>query len=128
MLAAPKVFDPKLTVAGAFAKGSATAPVTVVEFSDFHCPFCKRVQPVVTQLLAKYGDKVRLVYKDFPLDSLHPQARAASEAARCAGEQGKFWEFHDKVYAGDLRRLGRHHDAVCEGSSRRRHADVRGVL
>jgi protein-disulfide isomerase len=100
-LATPKIFRSEVNVAGAFAKGTATAPVTVVEFSDFHCPFCKRVQPVVTQLIAKYGDKVRLVYKDFPLDSLHPQARAASEAARCAGEQGKFWEFHDKIYGGD---------------------------
>jgi protein-disulfide isomerase len=99
-LPAPKIFRSDVSVTGAFARGRATAPVTVVEFSDFHCPFCKRVQPALTQLLAKYGDRVRLVYKDFPLDSLHPQARFAAEAARCAGEQGKFWEFHDKVYAG----------------------------
>ena len=100
LLPAPKLMRSDVSTAGAFAKGGAAAPVTIVEFSDFHCPFCKRVQPVVAQVLKKYGDKVRLVYKDFPLDSLHPQARAASEAARCAGEQGKFWEFHDKVYAG----------------------------
>jgi protein-disulfide isomerase len=100
LLAAPKLIRADVSTAGAFAKGGPAAPVTIVEFSDFHCPFCKRVQPVVTQVLQKYGDKVRLVYKDFPLDSLHPQARAASEAARCAGEQGKFWEFHDKIYAG----------------------------
>ena len=100
LLAEPKVFRSEVSVDGAFAKGNAAAPVTIVEFSDFHCPFCRRVQPVVAQLLTKYGDKVRLVYKDFPLDSLHSQARAAAEAARCAGEQGKFWEFHDKIYAG----------------------------
>jgi protein-disulfide isomerase len=100
LLAAPKLIRAEVSTAGAFAKGGAAAPVTIVEFSDFHCPFCKRVQPIVAQVLKKYGDKVRLVYKDFPLDSLHPQARAASEAARCAGEQGKFWEFHDKIYAG----------------------------
>lgn len=100
-LQAPPVFRSEISTGDAFTKGTATAPVTIVEFSDFHCPFCKRVQPVVSDVMKKYGDKVRLVYKDFPLDNLHPQARAAAEAARCAGEQGKFWEFHDKVYAGD---------------------------
>jgi len=99
-LKSPPIFRAEIVTAGAFTKGPAAAPVTIVEFSDFHCPFCKRVQPTVTQLMAKYDGKVRLVYKDFPLDNLHPQARAAAEAARCAGEQGKFWEFHDKVYAG----------------------------
>jgi protein-disulfide isomerase len=57
------------------------------------------VQPTLTQLLAKYPGQVRLVYKHLPLDSLHPQARRASEAAWCANEQGKFWDFHDRVYA-----------------------------
>ena len=80
-------------------RGSAAAPVTIVEFSDFHCPFCRRVQPVLVQLLQKYRDRVRLVYKDMPIDSLHPQARGVAEAARCAAEQGRFWEFHDRVYA-----------------------------
>lgn len=100
-LKAPAVFRVEIPTAGAFSKGLANAPVTLVEYSDFHCPFCKRVQPTIASVLEKYGSKIRIVYKDFPLDSLHPQARAAAEAARCAGEQGKFWEFHDKVYAGD---------------------------
>ena len=77
----------------------AAAPVTIVEFSDFHCPFCRQVQPVLLQMLQKYGHRVRLVYKDMPIDGLHPQARGVAEAARCAADQGRFWEFHDKVYA-----------------------------
>jgi predicted DsbA family dithiol-disulfide isomerase len=100
-LKAPPIFRADISTAGAFSKGPADAPVTFVEFGDFHCPFCKRVQATITQVLAKYDGKIRMVYKDLPLDSLHPQARAAAEAARCAGEQGKFWEFHDKVYAGN---------------------------
>jgi protein-disulfide isomerase len=100
LLPSPRIFRADVNLTGAFAKGSAAAPVTIVEFSDFHCPFCKRVQPTITEVLKKYGDRVRLVYKDMPIDGLHPQARAAAEAARCAGEQDKFWPFHDKVYAG----------------------------
>jgi len=82
------------------ARGPATAPVTIVEFSDFHCPFCRRAQATLKQVLAKYPTGVRLVYRDIPLDRLHPEARKAAEAARCANDQGKFWEFHDQVYAG----------------------------
>jgi predicted DsbA family dithiol-disulfide isomerase len=99
-LKAPPVFRAEITTKGAYAKGPADAPIQLIEFSDFHCPFCKRVEPTIAQLLKKYEGKIRFVYKDFPLDSLHPQARAAAEAARCAGEQGKFWEFHGKVYGG----------------------------
>ena len=76
------------------------AKVTVVEFSDFHCPFCRRVQPTLTQLLAKYPTAVKLVYKHMPLDQLHPQARRAAEASWCAQQQGKFWQYHDLLYAG----------------------------
>ena len=74
--------------------------MTIVEFSDFHCPFCKRVVPTLAQLESKYGDKVKLVFRDFPIDSLHPGASKAHEAARCADEQGKFWPYHDKLFAG----------------------------
>jgi protein-disulfide isomerase len=101
LLKGPPIFRAEIPVGTAFTRGPAGAPVTLVEYGDFHCPFCKRVQPTITAVLAKYGTKIRMVYKDFPLDNLHPQARAAAEAARCAGEQGKFWEFHDKIYAGD---------------------------
>jgi protein-disulfide isomerase len=100
-LAAPAIFRSTVVTAGAPVRGSLTAPVTIVEFSDFHCPYCKRIQPVLDQVLAKYAGKVKLVFRDFPIDGLHPQARAASEAARCATEQGKFWEFHDVVFKSD---------------------------
>ena len=99
-LKAPPIFRAEIATAGAYAKGPVDAPIQLVEFSDFHCPFCKRVEPTIAEVLKKYDGKIRFIYKDFPLDSLHPQARAASEAARCAGEQGKFWEFHSKIYAG----------------------------
>jgi protein-disulfide isomerase len=101
LLAAPPVARVEVSVADAPVRGPATAPVTIIEFSDYHCPFCKRVEPTLKQLLEKYPGKVRLAYRDFPLDSLHPQARKASEAARCAGDQKRYWEFHDALYAGD---------------------------
>jgi protein-disulfide isomerase len=95
----PPVFRSVLSVAGEPFKGSEKAPVTIVKFEDFQCPFCKQVQPTFNELLSRYNGKVRLVHKDLPLESLHPQARQAAEAARCAYEQGKFWEYHDKLYA-----------------------------
>ena len=100
-LEAPEPFRSEVSVAGAPVRGNPNAPVTIVEFSDFHCPFCRRAHPVIQQLMTKYGDRVRLVYKDMPLDNLHPNARAAAEAGRCAAEQGKFWEFHDKLFANE---------------------------
>ncbi|MCA9509497.1 MAG: thioredoxin domain-containing protein [Myxococcota bacterium] len=87
------------------ARGPADAPVTIVEFSDYQCPFCSRAEPTVDQLLERYPTQVRLVYRHFPLDSIHPEARAAAIAATCAGEQGKFWEFHEKLFANQ-RELG----------------------
>jgi protein-disulfide isomerase len=83
---------------GAPARGGANAPVTIVEFSDFHCPFCKRVLPTLKEIETRYGDKVKLVFRDLPLDQLHPGARRAHEAARCAHEQGKFWAYHDVLF------------------------------
>ena len=78
-------------------RGNFDAPVTLVEFSDFECPFCERIYPTFKKILADYPGKVRLVYKYFPL-SFHPNAQKASEAGECANEQGKFWEMHDKLF------------------------------
>jgi len=86
--------------------GENKATVLVVEFSDFQCPFCSRFfQQTEAQLITDYvkTGKVKFVYKDFPLDSIHPQARPAAEAARCAGEQGKFWEYHDYIFNNQAR-------------------------
>jgi protein-disulfide isomerase len=88
----------QVSTEGAPVRGAADAPVTIVEFSDFECPFCKQTNPTLKQLLERYPGKVRLAYRDFPLDSIHPQARRAAEAARCAQDQGKFWEYHDVLF------------------------------
>jgi len=81
-----------------FSRGAKDAPVTIVEFSDFQCPFCKTANTTVKQVLDKYPGKVRLVFRDYPLASLHPQAPKAHEAARCAADQAKFWEYHDVLF------------------------------
>jgi len=78
--------------------GGAKAPVTIIEFSDYQCPFCKRAEGSVDQVVKTYGDKVRLVFRDYPLP-MHPQARPAAEAANCANAQGKFWDYHAKLFA-----------------------------
>lgn len=91
----------RASVAGAPFLGRADAPVTVVEFSDYECPFCQRFFATTLPALKRdYVDagKVRYVFRDYPLDQLHPQARKAAEAAHCAGDQGKFWEMHDVLF------------------------------
>lgn len=74
------------------------AKVVLVEYSDFECPFCQRFHPTMKQLQAKYGDDIAWVYRHFPLKSIHPNAEAAGNAAECAGEQGKFWEYADALF------------------------------
>jgi protein-disulfide isomerase len=92
----PPVVD--VATAGRPEKGGANAPVTIVEFSDYECPFCKRAEGVVDQVMATYGDKVKVVFRDFPLP-FHANARPAAEAANCANAMGKFWEYHGKLFA-----------------------------
>jgi protein-disulfide isomerase len=96
MLQAPKVqvaYDP------ARVRGNRDAPVTIVEFSDFQCPYCRKANATLQELLEKYKDRVRLAFRDFPLTEIHPQAQRAAEAARCAGQQGQFWAYHDLLFA-----------------------------
>lgn len=78
--------------------GSASARVTIVEFADFGCPYSRESSFVVRELATKYPNEVRFIYRDFPIGELHPIAQQAAEAGECAQDQGKFWEYHDKLY------------------------------
>jgi protein-disulfide isomerase len=80
--------------------GNKNAKVTLIEYSDFECPFCLRHEDTLKQLMSAYKNDVRLVYRHFPL-SFHPQAQKAAEASECAGKQGKFWEMHGKIFAAN---------------------------
>src|SRR5262245_61703528 len=88
----------KVSVVGSQARGPAAAPIELIEFSDFQCPFCLRAYPTVNQVLTTYGDKIRFVYRHYPLPS-HPNARPAAEASECAAEQGQFWPYYEKLFA-----------------------------
>jgi protein-disulfide isomerase len=110
----PPYQPPKVAVdATGPSRGPEGAPVTIVEFSDFECPYCARAEPAVKEVLAAYPGKIRLVYRDFPLP-MHPRAPKAAEAAHCAADQGKYWEMHEKLFAnatklelGDLKGYAR---------------------
>lgn len=78
--------------------GPASALVTIVEFSDFECPFCQQAFPIIRELMATYGGRVRYVYRDFPVSEIHDNAQKAAEAGTCAHAQGKFWALHDKIF------------------------------
>jgi len=80
-------------------KGPADAPVTILEYSDFQCPYCKLAAETIKQVLAAYPDKVKLIYRNFPLTTVHADAQYAAEAAECAGDQAKFWEMSDALFA-----------------------------
>jgi protein-disulfide isomerase len=84
------------------AKGPAGAPVEMIEFSDFQCPYCLAANPTVKRVLDTYGDRIRFVYRNYPLGN-HPNARPAAEAAQCANEQGQFWAYHDRLFANPTR-------------------------
>jgi protein-disulfide isomerase len=91
---------PKVAVSAADGQvwGNPTAPITIVEFSDFQCPFCGQAEATVRKVLERYQGKVRLVYRDYPLP-FHAMAEKASEAALCAADQGKYWEMHERLFA-----------------------------
>jgi protein-disulfide isomerase len=91
-----KVYD--IEVGDAPIRGSKSAKVTIVEWADFQCPFCVRVNPTLEQIAKEYGDKVRFAFKHLPL-SMHAKARAAHTASEAAHRQGKFWEMHDRIFA-----------------------------
>lgn len=79
-------------------RGNKNAKISIVEYSDFQCPFCGRFHETMAQVMDKYGDDVNWVYRHFPLESIHPQARLAAVGSECAAEQGKFWEFADAAF------------------------------
>ena len=140
----------RFTVDPTMARGPAAAPVTIFEWSDYECPYCRNAQEILQRLQGEFPDTVRLVYKDFPLGS-HPGALPAAIAARCAGVQGRFWEYHDLLFVaqpafaradliGYARRLGldagaftecfdsgRFRDAVLADQREGREAGVRGT-
>lgn len=94
----------QIVTAGYPSRGPANAPVTIVEFADFECPFCGALYPTMKQIEKNYADKVRLVYRQFPLTNVHPHAQKAAEASLCANEQKHFWDFYDSLF-GDQSKL-----------------------
>jgi protein-disulfide isomerase len=102
----PTLQGAAVEIDGAPANGTPTAPVTLIEISDYHCPFCRRhVQQTQPQLYSEYvtSGKVRHVFLHYPIEQLHPDAYRSHEAAACAGDQGKFWELHAKLFDSPLR-------------------------
>lgn len=94
--------QPKLTVPvnpqRDHVRGNADAPLTLLEYGDYECPYCGRAFPIVRKLQRELGDRLRFVFRHFPLNTVHPHAGVAAQAAECAGAQGKFWEMHDLLY------------------------------
>jgi protein-disulfide isomerase len=105
---APVTAEPKYTrysipTDGFHSLGPADAPITIVEFSDYQCPYCRRWHDEVYEnLLKTYPGKIKFVYRNLPLTSIHPDAQAAAEAAMCAGEQNVYWQYHDKLFSSEI--------------------------
>jgi protein-disulfide isomerase len=117
MPAAAPALAVRVDIGDAPVRGPRDALVTVVVFSDFQCPFCGKVEPTLAQVMEAYQGRVRLVWKDFPL-AFHPNAMPAALAARAAGEQGKFWEMHDRLFANQ---------AALDRASLEKHAEALGL-
>jgi protein-disulfide isomerase len=96
MLEPPRL---KIEADGGQARGPATAPITIVEYADYQCPYCTRAIAALKQVEEKYPGKVRVVFRDFPLTQIHSNAGKAAEAASCASDQGKYWAMHDRLFA-----------------------------
>ena len=97
---APRYVRYEIETKGFPSLGPADAPITIVEFSDFQCPFCQRFySETFKQLMAAYPGKIRFVYRHLPLTSIHPEAFPAAEAAMCANQQNAFWDYHDQIFA-----------------------------
>ncbi|MEM3030926.1 MAG: DsbA family protein [Candidatus Micrarchaeia archaeon] len=98
----PSPAQPRINLSNAQARGNASAPVLIVEYSDFQCPYCaefwRATLPAIERDFVSTG-KARFAYKHFPIENIHPLAAAAAEAAECAGDQGRFWEYHDLLFA-----------------------------
>jgi protein-disulfide isomerase len=95
--------DPKTLIAASPTIGSSSNKILLVEFSDFQCPYCSKSQEILKQFMAKHKDKVTLVFKNFPLTQIHPEALPAARAAWAAQQQGKFWEYHDELFANQAK-------------------------
>ena len=90
--------DKEVDITNMLSTGAKNGKVTIVEFSDFECPFCVRAYPTVKKILSEYKNDVKFYYKQFPLINLHPNAQKTAEASLCALDQGKFWEWHNKIF------------------------------
>jgi Na+:H+ antiporter, NhaA family len=102
METAPATLSPPVDPARDHVRGAPDAPVTLVEYGDFQCPYCGDAYAVVQELLARFGGRVRFAFRHMPLADLHPRAPAAAEAAEAAGAQGHFWEMHDRLFEHQL--------------------------
>ncbi len=91
---------------GSPTRGPADAPVTIIEFSDFQCPYCAQAHGTIQKIVDKYGAKIRLVFRQFPLTNIHHNAQEAAEASLCAADQGKFWEMYDALFADQSKLAG----------------------
>ncbi len=95
--------NPAALIGQSPTKGAKQGKVVLIEFSDFQCPFCAKADETIQQFMAKHGDSVTFVYKHLPLTSIHPEALPAAKASWAAGQQGKFWQFHDALFANQSR-------------------------
>jgi NhaA family Na+:H+ antiporter len=115
---APATLSPPVDAVRDHLRGGSDAAVTLVEYGDFQCPYCGDAYPVVQELLARFGDRLRFVFRHMPLIDLHPRARAAAEAAEAAAAQGRFWEMHDRLFT---------HQLELSDADLRRHAEAIGL-